>query len=142
MPRGGRRHGKSAEQHRREGTFRPDRHGRDKAPARKPTRPPRPPEGLPDVERDAWLELAGQVARARTYDATRYSAFRLMVKSLALVNAAPLDLKPTSMRGLIESASKMLARFGLDPVGVLQADVPAAPDEGNEVADFLFGRKQ
>jgi hypothetical protein len=122
--RGGFRHGRAGPRH------------RDGARALEPTRPPRPPRGLSDVERSTWLELAAQVEAARTYNPTRYSAFRLAVKALAMVYDAPADLKPTSMRGLIEAASKMLSRFGLDPVGVLQAERAPAPPTRDEHSGF------
>jgi hypothetical protein len=123
--RGGRRFGQRPAQH------------RDGAPSRKATRPPAPPETVTGVEREAWLELRAQVAKARTYDPTRYSAFRLAVKALALVYAAPADMKPTSLRSLIESASRMLARFGLDSIAVLQAERAPEPKKRDEFSEYL-----
>jgi hypothetical protein len=117
MPRGGRRFGRDA-------------------PTFEPTRPPRPPKSLSDVEREAWLELAGQVTKARTYNSTRLTAFRLAVKGLAAVYAAPPDLKATTMRGLLECASKLIGRFGLDAVTVLQADAAPAPQQPDELDEF------
>lgn len=118
MPRGGRRFG----QH-------PARR-RGGAVTFKATRPPKPPRGVTGAERQAWVELAAQVWKARTYDPTRFSAFRLTAKALAAVYGASSDLKATSMRSLIETASRMISRFGLDPIGVQQADAAPAADEG------------
>lgn len=100
------------------------------------TRPPRPPAGLSPVQREAWTELARQVAQARTYDPTRYSAFRLAALALANVYGAPADLKATSLRSLIETASKLISRFGLDPIGVAQADAAPVEPEPDDLDEF------
>lgn len=143
MPRGGRRHAKSAARLRAEGTFRADRHaGRGEIPRLPPSSAPRPPKGLALAEREAWLELAAQVEALGTYDPSRFSAFRLTVKALALVYAAPPKLKATSMRGLISNASAMVARFGLDPVAIKAVDVnrpEAEPEEPDPTAEFGNG---
>ena len=129
--------------HKREGTYRADRHGKKAAPAAPPGKPPRPPADVEGVEREAWLEVARQVAAAGTYTAAHYSAFRLAVRALAAVYGAPPDLKASTLRGLLETASKLLARFGLDPVATAQVDAPPSRDADLDRAqDFLFGARR
>lgn len=141
MPKGGRRHAKTIAEHQLQGTVRKNRHAAGAGASAKRSRPPRPPADLPDVERDAWREVARQVQARGTYTPAHYSAFRLAVKALAAVYAAPVDLKATSMRGLIESASKMLGRFGLDPVATAQVGErqPSGKVKEDPAAAFLFG---
>ncbi len=113
MPRGGRRFGRS------------------ERPKLSACSPPAPPGALSASERAAWRELAAQVLVARTYNQARYTAFKLMVRAVAAVDAAPRGLKPQSRRLLVESAAKMLARFGLDATSAPQADaVPLPPAPG------------
>jgi len=68
-----------------------------------------------------------QIKKARTYNATRYTAFRLAVKALAAVDAAPPDTPLATLKSALEVASKLVGKFGLDPVSVLQAERGLAP---------------
>jgi hypothetical protein len=143
MPRGGLRHRKTADEHRINGTYRADRHGRGFQPvALKPARPPSPPNDLAPVERGAWLEVRGEVIALGTYTRADFSAFRLAVKALTLVYECGPEVKATSRRALIANASAMLGRFGADPVSRRTVDVPKPPtardDELTELE--LFGR--
>jgi hypothetical protein len=124
MPRGGRRHAVPLER---------------RAVRLQPAEPPRPPKGLDPVERAAWLEVAAQVRAARTYTEANLSAFKLSVKALAAVYAAPADLKPTTLRGLLECASRLLGRLGLDPIAGQTIDVPPPPPdpEDDRLAEYL-----
>ncbi len=140
MPRGGRRHRKSNAEHRATGTYRADRHGGGDVLKPKAARPPSPPANLSQVEREAWREVARQVASAGTYASSHYSAFRLAVKALAAVYAAPPTLKAATLRGLLETASRLLARFGLDPIAIAQVDAPEPRDQAKGRTEaFLFG---
>jgi hypothetical protein len=118
MPSGGRRFGK-------------DRGTRQAA---EPVPPP--PNGLSSGQREAWLELAPQIEAAGTYNAARFTAFRLAVRALALVYESGTDVTPATLRGLIETASKMISRFGIDPVGVAQADAAPAAPKADELDEF------
>lgn len=124
MARGGRRFGSGAARH-------PDGEAPSKA-----TRPPQPPEGLPEAEHQAWVELRSQIARARTYNPSRYTAFRLAVKALAAVDTAPANASLASFKGLLEVASKLVGRFGLDPISCLQAERAPAPRKRDEMDEF------
>jgi hypothetical protein len=83
--------------------------------------------------------VARQLRATRTYTVGNYSAFRLAVKGLAAVYAAPVDLKPTTLRGLLECASRLLGRLGLDPITAQTIDVPPPPPdpEDERLAEFL-----
>lgn len=143
MPKGGRRHRKSNAQHKAQGTLRKDRHGRGDVVQPPKAKPPRPPRGLGDVERRAWREVARQVEAVGTYAASDFSIFRLAVKALAAVDAAPVDLKASTLKGLLETAAKLLARLGCDPIARQQVDVPKTSPEDLARARaeaFLFGR--
>jgi hypothetical protein len=132
------------------GTFRADRHGKAErgsrgpdvdAPKPKPARPPRPPKSLAGVEREAWLELSREVEIRGTYTAADLSAFRLAALALASAYAAGPEVKASTRRGLYECASKLLGRFGLDPISRAQVDAPPEPDEASDAAKaFLFGK--
>ncbi len=114
-------------------------HHRDGVQPPKATKPPAPPEGLPEAERRAWDELRAQIAKARTYNATRYTAFRLAVKALAAVDAAPPDTPLATLKSALEVASKLVGKFGLDPVSVLQAERGPAPKTKaeREIEEYL-----
>jgi hypothetical protein len=136
MPRGGRRHRKSNAEHFLSGTFRRDRHATgDVPPALSPMAPPPPPEGLSAAEREAWVELAAEVRAAQTYNASRLSAFRLAVKALALAYDPPPTAKPATVRGLLENASKLIGRFGLDAISTLQVEAPPRDPERDGLGD-------
>lgn len=139
MPRGGRRFGKSAAEHKLAGTFRRDRHtGRD-SPSLPPARPPPPPPHLTAAEREAWAEVRREVVALGTYTRADLSAFKLAVRGLALVYSAPADMKATSLRSLLLAASQLLARFGCDPVARRQVTVavPAPEPTGEDtLAEF------
>ncbi len=144
MPRGGRRHAVPLATHLAMGTYRVDRHGaRLESPRLPPMRPPPPPKNLDPAEREAWIEVAQQLSASRTYTRANYSAFRLAVKSLASVYAAPPDLKPATLRGLLECASKLLGRLGLDPVTAQTIDLPPPPrdEEDDELSEFESGNR-
>lgn len=154
MPRGGRRHRKTNAEHRRAGTYRRDRHaaGGDVLPAAPAAKVPPPPKRLRGAEREAWLEVARQVEAAGTYTEAHFSAFRLAVKALAAVYAAPSTTKATTLRGLIDTASRLIGRFALDPVSRGQVAPPPAPsssgpgdrfgsDEEAAVEAFLFSER-
>lgn len=143
MPKGGRRHRKSNAEHRAQGTLRKDRHGGTDVLEVPKARPPPPPRGLDEVERQAWNEVARQVEAAGTYTAADFSIFRLAVKALAAVDAAPPLLKASTRRGLFETAAKLLARLGCDPISRQQIDAPPKEDRAKaDTAAFLFGPLQ
>lgn len=140
MPKGGRRHRKSNAQHRLHGTARKDRHASGDLPEVPTAKPPRPPKGLEEVERRAWREVARQVEAAGTYTPADFSVFRLAVKALASVDAAPASLKASTLKGLLEVAAKLLARLGCDPISRQQVAVPTKEDAAKRrAAEFLFG---
>ncbi len=124
MGSGGRRFGRGAARH--------SDGGEPKA-----TKVPMPPEGLPEAERRAWLELRTQITRARTYNASRYTAFRLAVKALAAVDNAPADTPLSTLKSALEVASKLVGKFGLDPVSVLQAERAPEPKKRDEFSEYL-----
>lgn len=121
MPRGGRRFGATG------------------SPAIATCAPPRPPKGLEAVELEAWREVARQIRALGTYSPAAYSAFRLAVIALADVYRAPPDLKATTKRSLLECASKLIGRFGLDPVSRAQVVLPAPPQKGSKYAHLIEG---
>ena len=129
MPRGGRRHRKSNTDHLRSGTFRRDRHAHGDVPSLPAATPPSPPRGLDATEREVWLEVRREVMALGTFTAADLSAFKLCVRALTLAYAAGPDVKPTTRKALIESAARMLARFGCDPVSRQQADAAEQPRE-------------
>jgi hypothetical protein len=75
-----------------------------------------------------------------TYTAADLSAFKLAVEALYLVYAAPPDLKATSRRSLIASASEMIRRFGMDPASRALVDAAPGPTrdepEDDPLAEF------
>lgn len=103
------------------------RFGREGSPAIAACAPPRPPKGLEGVELEAWREVARQVKALGTYSPAAFSAFRLAVIALADVYRAPLDMKPSTKRSLLECASRLIGRFGLDPVARSQIVLPEPP---------------
>jgi len=117
------------------GSYRGDRHGGGDAISPEAAPVPPPPEGLSDTERSTWIEVAEAVDELGTFARPFLPAFRLTVRALARVYDAPADLKPSTMRGLLENASKMLGRFGLDPVSVAQCNAAEMPEEDEPGAD-------
>jgi hypothetical protein len=96
-------------------------------------RVPSAPKDLPEAEQLAWVEVKRQVDLLGTYTKADYSAFRLAVRALTLAYEAGPDVKATSRRALLESASGLIGRFGCDPIARLQVD--AAPEPKSEVFD-------
>jgi hypothetical protein len=133
---------KPSSQKKLEGTDRKDRK-KNHRPALPPGKVPPPPRGYDATQRATWRELALQVEALGNYSASRYTAFRLMVETVALTRRKEAGtFAPTAIARVLQSASSQLAHFGLDPasedkvtsgVGVGAAAAPqqqtAAPGE-------------
>ena len=136
MPRGGHNRLPAAVKEAR-GTLRRSRENPD-APEVEAGHPPRPPRHLPEAERRVWRELARQVGPdgVGTYSPAFFSAFRLTVKTLALVDAAGLDTPPTALARLVQAASGMLGRLGLDPASVGKVATAPKKKEWSHLDEF------
>jgi hypothetical protein len=104
--------------------------------AKRPPEPPAstipaPPKSCSPTERRAWHELAAQVEASHVYSVSDYTSFRVLVRSVALLDDMPPDAAPTAAARMVQSVSTMLARFGLDPAsrGKVERLVEKAPDE-------------
>lgn len=77
---------------------------------------PAPPEkGLTTYERETWLELAPQVTAREIYDPSLYTAFRLLVVSVAEALSLGEDAPETARARAIQSAQAAMGRWGLSP---------------------------
>ena len=123
------------------GTLRPCRTN-PRAPKAEAGVPPRPPRHLPDAERAVWRELARQVGPegVGTYSPAFFSAFRLTVRTLALVDAAGPDTPPTALSRLVQAASGMLGRLGLDPASVGRVSRPPKTKAWSPMDEFSVDR--
>lgn len=137
MPRGGHNRKPDAVKE-LEGTSRKDRRNPN-APSVQPSKVPAPPKSMSKAERELWTELAGQVETLGTYAASDYSAFRLLVRTLALAEQTDQFMPPTARVRVLQAASSLLCGFGLTPASrskVPTANKNSAPD-ADEVE--LFG---
>jgi len=108
------------------------------APEVDPTEVPPPPKGLPKSEQLVWMELKPQVEALRCYDASAYTAFRILVRLVGAALYPPPD-EPASARSRnLQAASAALASFGLRPAD--RERVSAAPRrEPSGLEEFLQG---
>jgi hypothetical protein len=85
-----------------------------------------------------WRELARQVGPdgVGTYSPAFFSAFRLTVKTLALVDAAGPDMPPTALARLVQASSSMLGRLGLDPASVGKVSPAPKKKEPSALDEF------
>lgn len=98
------------------GTLRKHRENAN-APQLDPSEVPRPPRRLNAIERSIWRELKPQIDRLGVYDPSCFTALRLLVQTLALVESDDSEKKmPATARvRLAQVAAGMMTRFGLDP---------------------------
>jgi 2-methylisocitrate lyase-like PEP mutase family enzyme len=76
----------------------------------------------------AWNVLRPQITIARTYTPAYFTALCLASRAVAAVDGAPADTPIATLKSALELASKLVAKFGLDPVSVLMAErAPPAP---------------
>lgn len=94
------------------GTCRPDRAA--KPGPLGPCAVPPPPKSCTATERRVWNELRPQVSELRVYTPACFTAMKLLVRSLALVEDGR-DLAPSGVARLVQSAAQQLAAFGLTP---------------------------
>lgn len=104
------------------------------APKVEPTKVPAPPKSLTKEQREVWLELAPQVEALGTYSPSYYTAYRLMVQSVAeALHPDPRDPATARVR-LAQVAAGHLQRFGLDPASSGRV-ATLKRDEGEENSD-------
>lgn len=105
-------------------------------------RPPPPPRGLPARERAIWRQLAEAVGPEGTgvYSPAFFWSFRLTVKTLFLVDAAGPGDPPTATARLVQAASGMLARLGLDPGSVGRVSPAPKKKEPSAMDEFAVER--
>jgi hypothetical protein len=79
-----------------------------------------------------WLELAPQVTARGLYDASMYTAFRMLVCSVAeaFAQAADPDSSDTARARAIQSAQAGLGKWGLSPKDRKHASKAETGDEG------------
>ncbi len=106
---------------------------------------PKPPRTVKGAERRAWIELADQVERAGTYNATTHTSFRMMVKTAAALESMdPAKMRPTAYAQLQRAMRGWLASFGLTaaeqagPQAPTQAPDRFGGDSPDPVEKFLF----
>jgi phage terminase small subunit len=119
------------------GTFRADR---EAANPPKPEASPVPPapESLSETEQKVWGELAPQVELLGTYTPACFTAFRVLVRVVALLDGAPPDMAASALVRLAQVASSLLARFGLDPMSAERVEAAPRPDEDeDDFSEFL-----
>lgn len=127
----------SREEKIRRGTLRPGRDG-PSAPRAPASRPPPPPKGLSEIERDVWLALA-QATGPRgngTYSRTHALAFRLTVRTVAIALTADEATPATAVSRLLQAAGTALGRFGLDPQSVSRVSPAPTPRTSSPLDEF------
>jgi hypothetical protein len=95
------------------GTLRESRKN-ERAPRLPAAKIPAPPRELTVKERRVWLRLAKEVPPG-VYTAADYTAFLLLVRSVATAENPPVAMKDSARIHWARMAAAMLARFGLDP---------------------------
>jgi len=142
--------------HRRDGTYRANRHAdRNEPKFRRPDF--RPPPGLDDVAKKEWRRLAGELAALGLLTRADRAVFAVYCQSwsdwvqlTAKLNAMD-DLTYTTMKGSVGisplvnarkqtwmTLKESAARFGLDPSSRASLDVAPMKD-GETDEDFIFG---
>ncbi|BDG04992.1 hypothetical protein [Anaeromyxobacter oryzae] len=120
------------------GTYRADRSSRNE-PTPAASRVPPPPTGESAAFKRNWRELARQVDALSVFTETDYTAFRLLVRAVTLIDDLPPLAPPSAVARLVQNASGMLSRFGLDPAsrGRVESVKPAtgALDPDDEFAE-------
>ena len=101
---------------------------------------PLPGREVTGLERRVWRELACEVEAAGTYRASNATAFRMMVRVVALAEswAITRPAAATAVVRLAQVAAGLLAAFGLTPAS--RSRVPALPTRRDERREFLTGR--
>lgn len=116
-----------------QGTYRP---GRAAAPSPVPAGAvPAPPRGLSRTEKRLWLELAPQVDAMGCYTPSCYTAFRVMVRSLGMVEDGR-DLAPSAVARLIQTATAQLGAFGLNPASAGKVGIPRPAEREGHLEEF------
>ena len=101
-------------------------------------RPPPPPKAWSAREKEIWRQLAKAVGPSGTgvYSASFYWSFWLTVKTLILVDAAAPGDPPTATARLVQAASSMLSRLGLDPGSVGRVERAPQKREPSDLDEF------
>lgn len=121
------------------GTLKRSREASPAAPDLPPGRVPDPPDDLYPAERVLWRTLAEQVEAIGCYTASDYSAFRLLVRMVALVDAGPGEMAPSAYARIAQTAVGMLGRFGLDPASRGRVPRPEAEKSAADDEAAMFG---
>jgi hypothetical protein len=100
---------------------------------------PAPPADLTREQLRAWSELAPQVGPdgLRTYTASSFTAFRLLVKVIAMADNIPPDMPASAAVRLLQVASSLLGRFGLDPISAERVESAPRDDADDPAAEFV-----
>ena len=125
----------------RRGTLRPGR-DRPAAPRAPASRPPPPPTGLSEIEREVWLALAQATGPQGngTYSKTHALAFRLTVRTVAIALTVDAATPPTAVSRLLQAAGTALGRFGLDPQSVSRVSPAPKPKAPSDLDEFSVRR--
>lgn len=106
------------------------------APRPKAAKVPAPPKGTPRAQKRIWVELAEQVNAIGSYSRSDFSAFKLLVAAIFLVEVGGKDLPAHALVTAMRGASSQLQRFGLDPASRSRV-AGAAPPAADEAEEFF-----
>ncbi len=93
---------------------------------------PPPPKSLTTIEREVWIELAPQVSARKIYDATMYTAFRLLVMQVADAFNLTEDAPDTARARAFQSAQAAMGRWGLTPKDRKHASKAEVAEKGGK----------